>query len=428
MQRFDRLLLLTAVGAISCSPALVRAENWPQFRGPTGQGLSAERGLPVTWGGKNQENVLWAAPLKGNGTSSPIVWEDRVFVCTATWPPDVKDHKSTFPEQHVQCYRTSDGQLLWDVEVSHGDWKPNDFRIGPSGGYAELTPVTDGKLVYCAFGSATLAALDFQGKIVWQKEVKPCDFDCSMGSSPILYGKNVLLLCLQRSAANSRVELFDKQTGEISRWPLADTPFGHNTPLLIDVKGKPQLVFTCQWTGGPNALQSLDLDSGKLLWWCRGIGDVSSPAFGAGLVYFDSGRGGETRAVDPTGSGDVTATNTKWTGRRCGDLNSPIIVGDLLYRLQGDGVVRCSQMSDNKELYASRLEGITSKWASPVADADGNVYFASAGKSYVLKAGPKFEVLGTNDLEDANHCSPAISGGRIFLVGKKNVYCIGRKP
>ena len=150
MHRFDRLLLLTAVGAILCSPALVRAENWPQFRGPTGQGLSAEKGLPVTWGGKNQENVLWTAPLKGNGTASPIVWDNRVFVCTATWPPDVKDHKSTFPQQHVQCYRTSDGQLLWDVEVPHGPWKPNDFRIGPSGGYAELTPVTDGKLVYCA--------------------------------------------------------------------------------------------------------------------------------------------------------------------------------------------------------------------------------------------------------------------------------------
>ena len=114
-----------------------------------------------------------------------------------------------------------------------------------------------------------------------------------MGSSPILYGKNVLLLCLTRTAA--RVELFDKQTGEISRWPLADTPFGHNTPLLINVKGKQQLVFTCQWTGGPNALQPLDPDSGNVLWWCRGVGDVSSPAFGAGLVYFDSGRGGETR-------------------------------------------------------------------------------------------------------------------------------------
>jgi outer membrane protein assembly factor BamB len=175
-----------------------------------------------------------------------------------------------------------------------------------------------------------------------------------------------------------------------------------------------------------NALLSVDPASGRSLWWCRGAGDAASPAFGEGIVYFDSGRGGPGVAVDPTGEGDVSATHVRWTVPQVPEgIGSPILVGDLVYRLHSPGVLRCWQASDGKQLYAQRLDGISSTWASPVADGDGHIFFASAGKSFVIEAGREYKLQATNDLGDPNHASPAISGGRIFLVGTKNVYCVG---
>ena len=140
-------------------------------------------------------NVLWKSPLHGQGHASPIVWNDRVFVCTAFWPATVREREKVIPEQHVGCYRLTDGKLLWDTIVPPGPWLRKDFRSGPGGGYAAATPTTDGKLVYCAFGSAAIAALDFQGKVIWKKDIIPYTFDVTLGSSPILYQDTVILLC-----------------------------------------------------------------------------------------------------------------------------------------------------------------------------------------------------------------------------------------
>ncbi len=144
-----------------------RGENWPRFRGPTGLGYTEERNLPLTWGGPDNKNVLWEAPLKGQGHASPIVWGDLVFVCGVHWPETVQVRKKVIPEQHITCYQTRDGKMLWDTLVPPGPWLRTDFRSGPGGGYAAATPATDGNLLFCAFGSSVLAALDFHGKIVW---------------------------------------------------------------------------------------------------------------------------------------------------------------------------------------------------------------------------------------------------------------------
>ena len=145
------------------------AENWPQFRGPTGLGIAREANLPICWSIESGENVAWKTPLVGQGHASPIVWGDRVFVSTARWAEEVRRREEVIPEHHVLCYATGDGELLWDTLVSPGPWLRTDFRSGPGGGYACPTPTTDGRLVYCAFGSSVLAALDFQGRIVWRK-------------------------------------------------------------------------------------------------------------------------------------------------------------------------------------------------------------------------------------------------------------------
>jgi len=405
-------------------------DYWPRFRGPTGLGYTTEKSLPIAWGGPKDENVLWKSPLVGQGHASPIVWGERVFVCTALWPPEVKQREKVIPEHHVLCYDARDGKLLWDTKVPPGPWVRTDFRSGPGGGYACPSPPTDGKLVYCAFGSSVLAALDFQGKIVWRKEIVPHTFDVTIGSSPILYQDTLILLCAMAEKKDSKIIAFDKHKGEV-KWEqkLPNTGFGHSTPVIVEIQGKPQMLF-CASGGSPSAeaLQSFDPADGKRLWWCWGAGDAASPAVGAGIVYFDSGRGGPGVAVDPRGAGDLTAQNVKWKVSEVPEgIGSPIIVGDYVYRLHTPNVLKCWHAHSGKQVYANRLEGISSSWASPVADPHGNIFYANAGKSFVIKAGPEFRILAANDLGDGNHASAAVAGGRMYLVGSKNVYCIGKQ-
>src|SRR4051794_27762460 len=414
-----RLLAPFVVGvSLFLAPlATCRAEDWPAFRGPTGLGYTQEKNLPVVWGGPEHKNVLWETRLTGEGHASPIVWHDRVFVCTARWASEVVEREKAIPEHHVACYGVADGKLMWDVTVPPGPWLRTDFRSGPGGGYAAPTPATDGKLVYCAFGSSVLAALDLGGKIVWRKEIVPYTFDVTLGSSPVLFGDTVILLCAMANPADSRVVAFDKTTGDV-KWErkLPDMGFGHTTPVIVPVNGKPQmLVLASAMKVADNALRSLDPNDGRVLWWCRGGGDAASPAYGSGIVYFDNGRGGPGFAVDPTGSGDVTATHTKWTIKQIPEgLASPIIVGGYVYRLHTPGVLRCIEAATGKQVYSERLDGISSTWASPIADPDGRLFFANAGRSYVIQSGPRFRVLSVNDLDDPNHPSPAAAGGNLF--------------
>jgi outer membrane protein assembly factor BamB len=402
-------------------------DNWPQFRGPTGMGLTGEKNLPIRWGGDSDENLLWKSPLVGQGHASPIVWNGRVFVCTARWPESVQKREEVIPEHHVLCYGADDGRLLWDRRVPPGPWLRTDFRSGPGGGYACPTPTTDGRLVYCAFGSSVLAALDFDGNIAWRKEIVPYTFDVTLGSSPILYQDTVLLLCAMAEPRDSKVIAFDKRTGAV-KWQhaLPGTGFGHSTPVLLPIGGKTQLIFAA--SGGSEsaeALQSLDPATGERIWWCWGAGDTVSPVYGGGLIYFDGGRGGPGVAVDPTGTGDVSNTHVRWRINPVPEgLGSPVIVGDYVYRLHVPGILKCWHLADGRKVYVQRLDGISTTWASPIVDGNGRIYFANAGRSFVIQSGPEFKLLATNDLGDGNHPSPAVAGGSMFLVGMNSVYCI----
>jgi outer membrane protein assembly factor BamB len=208
--------------------------------------------------------------------------------------------------------------------------------------------------------------------------------------------------------------------------------FGHSTPLILRIGERPQMLLVASgMKEAGDALQSLDPADGKLLWWCRGEGDASSLAYGQGVVYFDDGRGGTGVAVAPTGAGDVSDTHVRWTITQRGEaLSSPIVVGRYLYRLRTPGLLQCWEMATGKEVYSERLRDISTAWASPIADPHGHLFFANAGKSYVIQAGPECRILGVNDLGDGNHPSPAAADGRLFLVGMKNIYCISmeREP
>jgi outer membrane protein assembly factor BamB len=426
--RFSPFALLVSVALWFVPPA--QGEDWPQFRGPTGLGYSKETTLPITWGGPDNKNVLWKAALIGEGHASPIVWGNRLFVCTVRWPDSTDDRAKVMPEHHVLCYSTLAGKLLWDRTIKPGPWLRSDFRSGPGGGYAAPTPATDGKRCFVVFGSSVIAALDFEGHVVWRKEIVPYTFDVTIGSSPVLFGDTVLMLCAMANKKDSRLIAYSKADGSL-RWETAlpHTGFGHSTPVRIDVKGKPQLVVVASGiVEGERGIQSFDPRTGKLLWWCRGWGDAASPAYGAGILYCDSGRGGPGLAIDPTGSGDVSKTHIKWRISQVPQgIGSPIIVDGLVYRLHRPNILKCWRARDGKEVHNARLNGVTSTWASPVADGAGRLYFATAGVSHVVQAGPEFKVLAVNDLGDPNHASAAVSNGRMFLVGTRHVFCVGMK-
>ena len=388
-------------------------------------GPYAEKELPISWGGKDGANILWKVPLVGedakvrfdHNQSSPVVFGDRIFITLSYWPEGKGNGE--YSEHHVVCFQKSDGKRLWDTQVQPGGWLLKDFR---GGGYACPTPAADADRVYVVFGSAVIAALDHQGKLVWRKEIGPKDFDVTIAASPVLFDDTVLLIC-DKVGGKSSLIAFDRRSGNV-KWEQKrpDVGFAHSTPVLAPIRGKMQMLVAAS-----NALQGLDPATGMVLWKCAARGDTASPVLGGDIVFCDSGRGGPGTAVDPTGTGDVTKTHLKWKKDVPEGFSSAIVVGDYVYRLHNPGIVTCWKLTTGEEVYKERLPGITSTAASPIATPEGRIYFASAGKSYVLQSGPEFKVLSSNDLGDPCHASPAVSEGMIILKGSKFLYAIGNK-
>jgi outer membrane protein assembly factor BamB len=412
---------LLALLLAGCAAAAVAAD-WPGWRGPGGMGQTAEKNLPLTWGGKGTANVAWKVALPGveakagqdQNQSSPVVAGGRVFVTASYWPGGKADPKA-IPEHHVACYRAADGSLLWDKTVAPGPWLFSDLR----GGYTAPTPAADADRVYVVVGSAVIAALDHAGRAVWRREINPHKFDVALAASPVLVGDTVILQ-LDQLAGESRLLALDRKTGE-PRWEekRPKTGFAHSTPVVATVGGKPQLLVSAS-----NAVQGVDPTTGKVLWSCEARGDTVSPVLGGGLVYIDSGRGGPGFAVDPTGTGDVTKTHVRWKLPQVPDgYSSPVVAGEFLYRLHSPETLRCVRLATGETAFTERLPGVSVS-SSPVATPDGRVYCASAGKSYVLKAGPTADVLAVNDLGDSGPASPAVADGGLFLKGRRWLFCV----
>ena len=398
-----------AIAIICCAiSAICRASDWPQFRGPDSLAYADEKNLPVTWGADGKA-ILWKSPLpkSDNGFSSPIVCNGRLFLTTVTNKPLT---------HALLCFNAADGKLLWQTSIDPGPWKLSDLR----GGYGAPTPAADAHHVLALFGSAVIACLDYDGKIVWRKELEKTAFDVAIGTSPILF-EDLAIFQFDQNSKKSTLIALDRKTGQ-TRWeqPRPDFVFAHSTPIIARVHGKPQLIAS-----GSNALQGTDPQTGKLLWSIESKGETVSPALGDNLVYVDTGRGGGGICVDL--SGDAPAVKWKCNAREMGEgLGSPIIVDGLLYKMHRGDFLLCRKAATGEIVFSEHLPKMSS-WPSPFASADHLIYFASAGISYVIKPGPKLDIVATNDLADPNRAaSPAVADGKIYLRGNNFLYCIGK--
>lgn len=421
------MLRLPLLAALLLASSLRASDHWPSWRGPTGMGHYDANDLPLQWNAKTGQNVLWKMPLfpsdkvrRDQNQSSPIVWGERVFVTVSYWPEGTSEKE--FPEHHVLCFRTTDGAKLWDTPVPPGPWKLTDLR----GGYTAPTPACDGQRIYVAFGSAILAALDMDGKLLWRHELKPHFFDVALGTSPIVFKDTVIMVCdLIKDHKASRIQALDAKTGQI-RWekkrPAVD--WAHSTPILAQVNDQPQLLLAT--ANGP---QGLDPVTGDLLWWHTAegrVGDTVSPVYRDGQLYMDSGRGGSGLALK-IGRGELGKDQLAWTQKSLPEgFSSPVLIGPQLYRLHAPEVLSCWKWSDGATVFKERLAGLDHA-ISPLATADGKLYLAAAGKSYVLQAGPKLEILAENDLGDPSRASPAAARGRIYLKGARYLWGVGKK-
>ncbi len=424
LPRMAIVILSSALGLMNSFDA--RAENWPGWRGPTGSGYSSESNLPLTWsvkkeGGKTDtlQNVLWKAPLKNaTGHSSPIVWEDRVFITTSSKQTGDEEKAKKIPEHQIICFRATDGKQLWTTTIAPGK-QDAGYSI-----YATPTPVTDGKAVYAWFGSAVIAAVDYEGKLLWRHE-RPAPMELNPGicSSPILYEDTVVLLCDQ-SHGKGFLQGLSKQTGEI-QWEQKRKEQGptNTTPLVVKIGDKPQLVVA-----GSELLQGLNPKTGEPIWWLKTPGFGESPVRAGPLIYTSKGGNESAALVDPSGAGDIAKSHVKWRLPKLpGDYASAVVSGEYICFIPGDGVVSCIKLATGEQVFTERLEGV-SKLSSPVATADGRVYLIGTGKSYAIKPGAKCEILGKGDLGGGGGLcsSPAISGGRIYIRDFENLWCIGK--
>jgi outer membrane protein assembly factor BamB len=335
------------------------------------------------------------------------------------------------PEHWVACFQAEDGKELWRTSVPPGHY-PRGYGI-----YAVPTPVTDGKMVYCWFSSGVMAALDFDGKIVWRKEIRgevPKHYD-GLINSPLLYEDTVIrLVNVTQSSGNGAVQALDKKTGDV-KWEkkLAKAGSSNASPILLSIHGKRQLLVPSS-----NVLEALDPADGETIWsFKRRMGDLS-PVYASDLLFTDCPNG-PGLAIDPNGEGDITKTHAKWKiDKTPGSYAyaSPVICGDYIYRTQKPGLIYCWKLSTGEEMYNERLEGLTNL-ASPIVTAEGRLYFVTSATSYILKAGPKLEVLAKNELggyKGNNGPSPAVANGRIYVRDAEPagpagafLYCIGKK-
>jgi outer membrane protein assembly factor BamB len=434
------LLIAPAIQETPLIAAPGKGANWPQWRGANGSGVSDESDLPVEW--SPGKNVRWKTPIPGQGHSSPVVWGDKLFLTTDIvgevvlgakavihydggkvfkHPDSIgSDRKHTFK---VFCVDRKSGKLLWERTAYEGTVYDDRHR---KGSYASPTPATDGKLVYAWFGSEGLYCYDFKGKEVWKRSLGPiATVGMGPGASPVLFDNSIVVLCDEDNGDKSFIAALDKRTGkEIWKMPRK-VQASWATPLLVNAPARTELICS-----GNEWIISYDPRDGKELWRAKGLDSnaIPSPLAGNGVAFVYAGFPvKKTFAIKLGGAGDLTGTtNILWQyDKGTAYVPSGILYGDYFYLTSDRGILTCLDARTGAMQYENGRVPIPATFtASPVAYSGKILLTSEDGDTFVIKAGPKYEILGTNSVGEPVYASPAISQGAIFIRGEKNLYCI----
>lgn len=398
---------------------VVLADNWTRFRGPSGQSKSTETNLPLNW--SMTENIAWQTPIPGSGWSSPIVYEERIFLTSAD-----EEGKSC----RVICVNRLDGSITWNKEVH----RQLTSKMREQNSYATPTPVTDGRHVYAVFFDGTAVALDFSGNLVW----KNSDFKFyslhGLGASPILAQGKMIMPFDGSSREEEKVGwktpwqeaailAWDTATGKVV-WTgrRGDSRVGHVTPILVD---DANLLVSA----GGDRVQGFDVRTGQQIWsvYSQGEGVTPSPAIGDGMIFTSSGFEEPTiRAIRLGGKGDITNSHIAWEQKKgVPVLASPLLVSPYLYTISRDNILFCMEEITGQIVWQERLSGVHS--ASPVF-ADGRIYVLSEeGVTLVLRPGNKYDEIARNTVDGVCKASMVVSQGNFYIRSSSNLYCIGKK-
>jgi outer membrane protein assembly factor BamB len=401
------------------------AADWRQFRGPGGQGISDETGLPTEWSA--EQNIVWKVKLPGAGASSPVTQGERVFVtCYSGYGLDAKDPgKMEDLRRHLLCLDRATGKTKWAKEFEPALPEHKYQGEGSYHGYAASTPVVDGESLYVFFGRSGVYRFDLDGNQVWHVSVGKSTNGWGSGASPILY-KDTLLV--NASVESGAIVALDKKDGK-EVWRAPGVSAAWNTPVLVTtMEGKVELVVSVQ-----DRVLGVDPDTGKELWRAEGVHRYVCPSVVArdGVVYAIGG-GSTSLAVKAGGRGDVTKTHVVWRESKGSNVGSPVChEGHLYWASDGGGTVHCQDAATGKTVYAERLTPASGQvWASPVL-AGGNLYYVSKDRGvYVVAAGPKFRPVAHNVIagdKSRSNASLAVSNGHLFLRNDEHLYCIGTR-
>lgn len=400
------------------APSTSQAHDWPEFRGPTGQGLSPAKDVPVRWDATH--NVAWSVELPGAGWSSPVLVRRRLYLTTARSQPGSKGL-----ELGALCLDARDGKVLWDTTV----FRPEDgASLHRKNGHASPTPIVRDGRMYVHFGHLGTACLDLAGRVLWRQSSVKYPPQHGNGGSPVLAGDLLVFNC--DGVTDPMVVALDRRSGDV-RWkaPRHNEPvpkkFSFSTPLLIRHAGRSELV-----SPGAGGTYAYDPETGRELWRVstgNGFSVVPRPVFAHGLLFVNTDYDfPKFYAIRPGGTGDVTATHLAWqAGRGAPSTPSPVVVGAEVYYVSDAGIATCADARTGKVHWNERLGGGFS--ASPVA-AEGRVYFQNEeGVGTVVRAGTTFEVLSRNELGERTLASYAVDDHTLFIRGERHLFRIGRR-
>lgn len=400
-----------------CSIGTVQADHWTRFRGANGQGVSEETNLPVQWSAS--ENIAWKTAIPGTAWSSPIVYENQVFLTTTTEQGE---------SCRVICVDRRNGKILWNNEVHRQELRAKRAQNS----YATPTPVTDGQKVYCVFSDGVIVALDFQGELIWKNAEVDFHSLHGLGASPVLVDDQLIMPFDGSSPDEKKLGWktpwdkaillsVDTATGE-TRWKSSrgQSRVGHVTPILVD-DGKHVV------SAGGDRVQAHDVETGELIWsiYSQGEGVTPSPVVAEGMVITSSGFEEPTiRAIRLGGSGEVTKTHIAWEQKKgVPALPSFLYVKPYLYSITRDNILHCIEAASGEIVWLKRLRGAYS--ASPIY-ADDKIYITSEeGETLVLRPGAEYDEIARNMIEEKCMASIAVSQGQFFLRTAENLYCVG---